>query len=818
MIKSTVNAPLKPVLVACFTLIISVTLLWFSSVASSQRIIRVGIFQNEPIIFKTPQGVAKGLYADILNAVAKEEGWQIDYVSDSWDGCLSRLRNGDIDLMTSIAYTLERDAYADFSHEVVWTLWGTVFLPLGSTIDHITDMQGKKIAILKNEINGLNFMRLIKQFKVQCEVLELSSYNEIMRRVEDGEFDAGVINSVFGTRHADQYRLTRSSIIFSPVSARFAVIEGRNSDLLAVIDKHLHGWKLDAKSPYQRSLNKWILAEPEKVFVIPAWVYLTILSTLLLALLLLTWTRNLKRVVGQRVKELKASEERFRTVVNTIPELIWLKDCEGVYLSCNRMFERFFGEKVGNIVGKTDYDFVDKELANLFRQNDLLAIKTGGPHHNEEWVTFADDGYHCLLDTTKVPMYDADQKIIGVLGVARDITKRREAEAEHLELESQLRQKYKMEAVGIMAGGMAHNFNNNLSIILGNIELSKMKLPVNSEITNCLNDAKIAVFRSRDLIKQIMFYSRQNEQNKTSLQLSLLIEETLQLLRATLPSTINLQNKVTNESLNITIHADASRLQECLINLCNNAMQAMNEIGDLTISLETEDLRIKDIPAQYDAQPGRYAKLSVTDTGCGMATETIDKIFDLFYTTKAVDEGTGVGLSTVQGIVNQHDGLIKVKSILGAGTTFELFFPVTEQPQALAPKSSKEDQPEGTERILFIDDDEMLAKLGRKMLTEMGYHVTMMTESKKALQLFSADADSFDLVITDQTMPQLTGKELIQKLKKIKPAIPTIICTGFSSKVDEVEAKKLGADAFLMKPLAMPKLLQTVRRLLDGEK
>ncbi|MEE4252917.1 MAG: PAS domain S-box protein [Desulfuromusa sp.] len=400
---------------------------------------------------------------------------------------------------------------------------------------------------------------------------------------------------------------------------------------------------------------------------------------------------------------------------------------------------------------------------------------------------------------------------------ATDITDRKKAEEEHQKLEAQLRQKYKMEAVGVMAGGMAHNFNNNLSIILGNVELSKMKMPPNSDINAYLSNAEIAVLRSRDLVQQILTYSQKEGKGKTSTHLPLIIDETLQLLRATTPTTINLQQKISSDSHALMINADSSQIQECLINLCNNSMYAMEEEGDITITLERVELQKLGIPVQYKCHPGEYAKLSVQDTGCGMAAETVDKIFDLFFTTKPVDQGTGVGLSTVQGIVTQHGGLIKVNSRLGEGTTFELYFPVLDQTESSEIISVSDDQPEGTERILFVDDDPMLASLGEEILSLKGYTVTTMTDSTEALKKFTANPDQFDLVITDQTMPDLAGKELIQQLKKVRADIPTIICTGYSSKVNEDNAKDLGVSAFLMKPLNMPQLLQTVRRVLDGK-
>ncbi len=411
------------------------------------------------------------------------------------------------------------------------------------------------------------------------------------------------------------------------------------------------------------------------------------------------------------------------------------------------------------------------------------------------------------------------------MAVIRDISERKKAEQQRLDLEAQLRQKYKMDSVGVMAGGMAHNFNNNLSIILGNIELTKMELAVNPKIGHAVNskighylgNAKIGVLRSRDLIQQILIYSRQEIKEKTSIQLPLVIDEALQLLSSTLPSTINVQQKIGSDSHNFTINADSSQIQECLINLCNNSMHAMDEEGELTISLESVELHKHDIPAQYDSRPGRYAKLSVQDTGCGMSAETVDKIFDLFFTTKPVDRGTGIGLSTVQGIIQQHGGFIKVNSILGKGTTFELYFPIIER-QLRECAETNCDLPRGTEHILFVDDDAILAELGEEMLTLMGYKVTTMTDSSEALKLFAANANAFQLVITDQTMPELTGMDFVQAIKQIRPDIPSILCTGYSTKIDAEKAKDLGVSAFLMKPLELPELLQTMRQVLDGEK
>ncbi|MDX2494832.1 MAG: PAS domain S-box protein [Desulfuromusa sp.] len=403
----------------------------------------------------------------------------------------------------------------------------------------------------------------------------------------------------------------------------------------------------------------------------------------------------------------------------------------------------------------------------------------------------------------------------GVLFSGEDITERKKSEALRLDLEAQLAQKHKMEALGMMAGGMAHNFNNNLAIILGGIDLTRIKLPGNSEVIPLLDNAKTAVLRSRDLIQNILSYSRQGMFNREPVQMALVVDETLKLLRSTIPTTTKIHYQPDAEYQDLTIQADSTRVQEALINLCNNAIQAMDERGELTISLKSIDLQPRDFPAQYQCSPGAYLQLSVQDSGCGMTADLVERIFDPFFTTKAVDQGTGMGLATLQGMIVQHGGMIKVQSTPGQGSTFELYFPlsVTAQPK---PSTENISLPCGSEKILFLDDNEMLANLGNIMLSELGYQVCAMTSSTETLKRFQANPDHFDLVITDQTMPDMTGHELIQELRKIRPNLPAILCTGYSSKVDADIAEEFEINAFLMKPLELAKLAQTVRNVLDG--
>lgn len=396
-----------------------------------------------------------------------------------------------------------------------------------------------------------------------------------------------------------------------------------------------------------------------------------------------------------------------------------------------------------------------------------------------------------------------------------EIKERQKEEAKRRELEVQIRQKHKMEAIGLMTSGMAHNFNNNLSIILGNIELSQMKLTDESELVPLLNNAKTALLRARDLVLNILLYSRKGDHKKIAVNFHREFDKTVNLIRATMPSSIDIRKSIASNCGTTTVKADPSQIHEIMLNLCNNAVYAMNEKGTLNLGIETVAITATDIPVQFECSPGTYIKLSVGDSGSGIPEEDLEKIFDPFFTTKPVNKGTGMGLSTVLGIVQLHDGFITVDSQLGKGTTFNLFFPIID---AVANNNSETlvDFPGGTEHILFVDDELMLASLGEQMLKEVGYRVTAMTNSTKALQLFSESSESFDLVVTDQTMPQLTGQELIAELKKIRADIPTILCTGHSNVINAQLAQQLGINAFCSKPLILAELLQVVRRTLDN--
>lgn len=381
---------------------------------------------------------------------------------------------------------------------------------------------------------------------------------------------------------------------------------------------------------------------------------------------------------------------------------------------------------------------------------------------------------------------------------------------ERKRLESQLVQSQKMQALGTLAGGIAHDFNNILAAIVGFAELIKDHTPNENREHRHAQRILDAGIRGRELVRQMLTFARQTEQEKYPLRLASVVKESARLLRASIPSTISINVSITSESASIL--GNPTQITQVLMNLCTNAAHSMRERGG-TLDVKVSDCTVASAVGKPDGiEPGLYTRLTVDDTGVGIPSEMVDKIFDPFFTTKGVGEGTGLGLSVVLGIVKQSRGYITVKSELGKGSTFDVYFPkIPEEP---APSSSEESIPIGHERVLFVDDEEALAEMGEDLLAELGYDVTSRTSSREALSLFRLDPSRFDLVVTDQTMPEMTGLQLAVEILAIRP-VPIILCTGFSEIANKESARAAGIKGFVMKPLTKVEMARTMRKILD---
>ncbi len=416
----------------------------------------------------------------------------------------------------------------------------------------------------------------------------------------------------------------------------------------------------------------------------------------------------------------------------------------------------------------------------------------------------------------KVPVDTEDE--IGKLAIAfnqmsESLMKR---ETENRQLEEQLRHSQRMEAIGTLAGGIAHDFNNILGIIVAYVQLALLDAAEKTKMHRYLREIFRASIRATDLVKQILTFSRQSNQERLPLLIKPIASEAIKMMRASLPTTIEIRHTF-KPGLNPVL-SDPTQIHQVLMNLCTNAAHAMEDHGGvLEVNLEEVEMEAGHPNLSIDMQPGRYQILTVSDTGHGMDESVKARIFDPYFTTKGPEKGTGLGLSVVHGIIRSHGGNIRCKSEPGKGSVFEIFLPTIEAgpPEKSTPVDSI---PQGSERILFVDDEMALADIGMQTLQSLGYKVVSRTSSIEALEAFRTQPDQFDLLITDNTMPNMTGIELAKNIKRIRPDIPIILCTGFTEGILEEKIKALGIAGFLMKPIIRGDIAKVIRQVLERYK
>ena len=404
--------------------------------------------------------------------------------------------------------------------------------------------------------------------------------------------------------------------------------------------------------------------------------------------------------------------------------------------------------------------------------------------------------------------WDQSGNPVGMAGSLRDITQQKQ-------LEDHLRQSQKLEAVGTLAAGVAHDFNNILMAILGYTQLSLATTPANSKIRRYLEEILAGSERAKHLVQQILMFTRQTEPERKPSPLQPILQESLGLLRASLPSNIDIQSQFNTE--NTVILGDTTQLHQVMMNLGTNAGYAMRDTGGV-LTIHSEEIQPNDefLATHPELGPAPYVRLMIRVTGIGIAPHIITRIFDPFFTTKGVGEGTGMGLAAVHGIVTSHGGLVEVASQPGEGTMFSIYLPLL--PNHLPcelPQDQEAHAPRGQGEILFVDDEEPLARLGKELLESLGYRATVRTDPEEAVELVRQSPKRFRAIITDQTMPKLTGEEIVSRLLHVNPELPILVCTGFSHSMNIEKARAIGAAAFLMKPVQKPELARTLAEILS---
>ncbi len=506
-------------------------------------------------------------------------------------------------------------------------------------------------------------------------------------------------------------------------------------------------------------------------------------------------------------EELFKSQQMLRTILDTIPQRVFWKDTHSVYAGCNKPLANDCGyDSPEQLIGKTDFETQSAATAELYRADDLKVMETGQAKMNYEEPQIKADGSVGWLRTSKVPLFGPDKKVVGVLGTYEDISERKK-------LEEQLRQAQKMDAFGQLAAGVAHDFNNLLTVILGNLSLLRLGLNSKADEASAIDQTISASERAAGLTRQLLMFGRRQVMQPKPLDLNKVVENMTKMLKRLIGEHITLEARYAPG--NSPVLADANMMEQVLINLAVNSRDAMSKGGKLAIEIST--VTVDDPPLEIK-QGGEFIRCTVTDSGAGIAPENLPHIFEPFFTTKDIGKGTGLGLATVFGIIQQHNGWIKVESVVGQGTTFHIYLrrlagdaPV--QPEAHPAIAVRG----GQETILLVEDEVPVRQLMHALLTRHGYKIHEASSGNEALKLWPALREKVDLLVTDMVMPDgVTGNELADKLTAEKPGLKVIYCSGYTNAALTENSALRNNPNFLEKPFGPQKLLQRVRDCLDG--
>jgi len=904
-------------------------------------------------------GSADGFSVELLTEAAEAVNLEVHFEVGPWSDIKADLIAGNLDALPLVAYSAEREKVMDFTAPYL-RMHGTIFVRKEEkSIKSKSDLKDKEVIVMR----GDTAHEYVVRNHLTDHIILTDNYGQAMEMLSAGKHDAVVVQHMVGLQLLRKLNITNivsvekaheSSLndTVGPLSGfeqKFciAVKEG-DRELQAMLNEGLA--LVIANGRYDELYDKWfgpILRQPV-VDIATLAKYMALVVFPLIALILVSGVWMLKKEVARKTSALKeqvviseetkralqSSETHLRTLFNTLPDLIWLKDSEGRYISCNERFERFFGAMEEEIVGKTDYDFLDKELADFFRKNDRIAIDRGEPVRNEEEVVFADDGHRETLETIKTPMYGADDKLVGVLGIGRDITQRkramldledseqrfralheasfggigvhdkglilecnkglskmtgyrydeligmdglllisedtrdlvsqnisagvetpyeakgvrkngeiyplrlearqipykgknvrvvefrditeiRKAETEKKELESKLRQAHKMEAVGRLAGGVAHDYNNMLSVIIGYTELALEKLQPDNPLYKSLTQIHKASQRSVDVTRQLLAFARKQTVVPKVIDLNTIVKSMHKMLGKLIGEDIDLSWHPDNNLWPVKI--DPAQVDQILANLCVNARDAISGVGKVIIETGNRVLDKAYCESHTGFMPGEYVLLSVSDNGAGMDKETVEKIFEPFFTTKGVDQGTGLGLAMVYGIVKQNEGFIDVYSEPAKGTTFQIFLPrhlgdTQDLPltQVSSPASSQ------GETVLLVEDEPAILEMTQIILERLGYHCLATDTPKRALALAREYVGKINVLVSDVVMPEMNGRELSEQIQAVYPNIKTIFMSGYTADVIANHGVLEEGMNFIQKPFSPKDLGRKIRAVLDG--
>ena len=784
-----------------------------------KHVVRARVGENPPLHFYDGQN--RGICVEYLDLIAEVVGFQVEYVHGiPWTDALENIKKQDtVDLLLTAKNVKERRPYMRFSDDYLFMPWVIVSRTDSDFISSIDDLTGKTVAVEKGYVMQ---SRLMAEFP-SINLLVKNSTMEALQAVASSEADAYIGNLAISTYIINKHNLTNLKVASpAPFDNHNQAFVVRNDwpELVSILNKAIIA---TSASELPRLRNKWFNVQFEyglSKTVFFKWITIVIGICSLILIFFATWTFSLRVQIAKRKKaeeDLRESKEKLRLIIDTSPIGICTVDSLGDFITTNSAYEKVLGYTKEELKGLSFYDVThpDNRPKNKELFQKMFDMDSVGFHMEKVYIKKDGSSINVNVHATAVK---GNGNIRFGTAFVEDITEIKQAEAEKEKLEKQLQQSQKMEAIGTLAGGIAHDFNNILSAILGYSQFVKEDLPDGSPANKDIDMVIQSSIRATELVKQILTFSRKTEHQRQPLTPHLIIKEVLQMLRSTLPSTIEIKQDIDKECGKI--EADPTNIHQITVNLCFNALHAMeSQKGTLTIKLFREDLEDEDVEAYENVVAGSFVVLSVSDTGHGMDTKTMKRVFEPYFTTKEIGEGSGLGLAVIHGIVQDCKGFVRVVSNPDQGSTFSVYFPLLEESMIdkddyVTPQKNEVALPQGRGRIIVVDDEELLVRVNKRRLESAGYTVTVTTNSEEALEKIRAHPEQFDLLITDQTMPKMSGVELTREVHKIKPDMPVIMSTGHSDLVTKEEALKMGISKYVVKPIQGSELIDAVGEVL----
>ena len=792
--------------------------------------IKVGVYQNKPLLFTDNDGNVKGIFADILNYIAKKEEWEIDYVNDSWIQSYEDLKSGKLDMLGAIAFSERRNQFFDFTYENVLSNWGQIYINKRSGIESILDFEGKKIAVMQNDIYFKGLIELTEQFGIECRFIEAFEYDVVLELVESGKCDAGLVNYLYGHQNERKYHINKTSIILSPQQISFAVPKGKNRALINTIDLHLRKLKSDKSSIYYQSLSKWVGVDT--VQTNPIWLIILSVGAICLILTFLVLNMILRKQVRKRTQELNAknqhlideierrkkveealkkNEEKYRSVFENTGTATFIIEEDMTISKVNTKAEDMTGYVKAEIEGKLKTtDLVSKK--ELKRITDYHYARRGnvGEFPSEYTLDIVDKKGNIKKTFIQISVIPGSQRSIASL---IDITSRIEAEEALRQNEEKLQQAQKMKAIGTLAGGVAHDLNNILSGIVSYPDLILMDLPNDSPLIGPIQTIRESGKKAAAIVQDLLTLARRGVSVSEVVNLNDLVDEYLispqfEKLKSYHPN-VKVESHLDPALLNVM--GSPIHLSKTVMNLVSNAAEAMPEGGSIEIKTTNKYVDFP-INGNVDVEEGDYTVLTVSDSGIGIAADDINRIFEPFYTKKVMGRsGTGLGMAVVWGTVEDHNGYIHIESREGKGTTIKLYFPVTRETARRMEMPLSFDNYKGNgQHILVVDDVKEQLEIASKILTQLGYSVETVCSGEKACEYL--ESNSPDLIMLDMIMaPGIDGLETYKRINSKYPQQRAIIASGYSETERVREAQRLGAGKYVKKPYTIEKIGMAIK-------